>query len=231
MFPSTLLTASQWRRDNQYSRSETAYRLIKDRIVTLDLAPAAVLNESELMDELQLGRTPIREALQRLALENLVVILPRRGTIVADLNFSDLQKIFELRLELEVYAARLAAARAQPDQVAAMEALFADADNVIRSGDHRQLIVLDHAAHRLLAEATQNEFLLDTLERLYTHVLRLWHVSLDKVGRLPEAIEEHRNIIAAVKAGDGERAAAIMRRHVSEFQREFNKATLMQSGD
>jgi DNA-binding GntR family transcriptional regulator len=221
MLPATLLTASRQRRVNHDSRSEAAYRIIKEKIVTLQLPPASLLNEAELMAELGFGRTPIREALQRLALENLVIILPRRGTIVADLNMSDLQKIFEIRLELEVYAVRLAAERATPTQIFEMEALFTQADEIIRNGDYHQLIHLDHQAHRLLAQAAHNEFLEETLERLYTHVLRLWYVSLHKVSRLAEAIEEHRDIIVAVKAGDGERAAQIMRTHITGFQTQF----------
>lgn len=222
MIPSTLLTASRQQRNKQDSHSETAYRVLKEKIVTLQLPPASLLNEAQLMTELGLGRTPIREALQRLAYENLVVILPRRGTIVADLNMSDFQKIFEIRLELEPYTARLAAERATPEQITAMETLFAHADAIIQRGDHHELIRLDHQAHALLAQAAQNEFLAEILEQLYTHILRLWHVSLHKVSRLAEAIEEHRDIIAAVKARDGNRAAEIMRAHIANFQQEFS---------
>src|SRR5215467_9464317 len=100
----SMLTTSHSRRASATSQSGEAYRLIKERIVTLALPPAALIDEARLMAELGLGRTPIREALQRLALENLVVILPRRGTIVADLNMSDLQKIFEIRIDLELLA-------------------------------------------------------------------------------------------------------------------------------
>lgn len=224
MLPATLLTASRQRRVNHDSRSEAAYRIIKEKIVTLALPPASLLNEAELMAELGLGRTPVREALQRLALENLVIILPRRGTIVADLNMSDLQKIFEMRLELEVYTVRLAAERATPAQIAEMEALLAQSDEIIRQGDHYQLIHLDHQAHQLLAQAAHNEFLAETLERLYTHGLRLWYISLHKVSRLSEAIAEHRDIVAAVKAGDSQRAAEIMRTHVAGFQTQLTAA-------
>ena len=230
MLSSTLLTTSHQRREQHSSRSELAYQLLKEKIVTLELAPASLLNESELMDELMLGRTPIREALQRLAWENLVVILPRRGMIVADVNFADLQKVFELRIELEAYAARLAAERALPRQVQEMEATFADADEIISNGDNSQLLILDHKAHIQLSKATQNEFLQDTIERLYTHVLRLWYVSIDRVGRLAEAISEHREIIEAVKQGDGETASQIMRTHIRGFQREFEQATIGMHG-
>jgi DNA-binding GntR family transcriptional regulator len=216
-----MLTTSQTRRAHASSQSGEAYRLLKEKIITLALPPATVIDEAALMVELELGRTPIREALQRLALENLVVILPRRGTIVADLNMSDLQKIFEIRVDLELLSVRLAAQRATPAQIAAMEGLFAGADALLHEGDNYELIRLDHEAHRLLAQAAHNEYLEETLDRLYNHVLRLWYVSLHRVQRLAEALEEHREIIAHVKAGDSEGAAEIMRAHVTEFQSQF----------
>ena len=221
MLPSSLLTASRQGRGKNDSQSDTAYRIIKEKIVTLQLPPASLLNETDLMNELDLGRTPIREALQRLAMENLVVIWPRRGTIVTDLNMSDLQKIFELRLELEPLMVRLAAERALPEEIAQMEQLFANVDAILNESDHHQLIRLDIEVHRLLAQAAHNEFLAEVLERLYTHVLRLWYVSLHKISHLPEAIQEHQEIINAVKTGDGDRAAEIMRTHVASFQKEF----------
>ena len=224
MAPATLLTTSQERRNRGASQSERAYQILKEKIITLELPPASVLNEANLMAELRLGRTPIREALRQLAFENLVVILPRRGTIVADLNASDLQKIFEVRLELEVMAARLAAERITDKQVAELEALFIEADEIIQRGDQRELIALDYRVHRLLARAARNEFLEEILERLYTHVMRLWYVSLHQVDRLAEAVAEHRALIAAVKAGDGALAASLMHAHVAGFQAAFTAA-------
>jgi DNA-binding GntR family transcriptional regulator len=221
MVSTSMLTTSQGRRAGETSQSGEAYRLIKEKIVTLELPPASLIDESALMAALGLGRTPIREALQRLALENLVVILPRRGTIVADLNISDLQKIFEMRVELEVMAVRLAAERALPAHIAAMDQLLAGAEALLQGGDNYELIRLDHEAHRLIARAAQNEFLEETLDWLYTHVLRLWYVSLSRVRRLREAIEEHRAIADHLRRGDGEGAAALMRAHITEFQDQF----------
>src|ERR1044071_4558037 len=91
------------------SQSEEAYHRILERIVTLEMAPGSVVNEARLRDELKIGRTPIREALQRLARENLVRSVPHRGTFVTDVNISDLARITEVRLVLEAHAARLAA--------------------------------------------------------------------------------------------------------------------------
>jgi DNA-binding GntR family transcriptional regulator len=219
MIPTSMLASWRSRRAETLSQSDEAYRRLKELIVTLALPPASPIDESQLMADLGLGRTPIREALQRLSRDSLVVILPRRGTIVADLNMSDVQKIFELRLELEAMAARLAAQRATPSQIAEMEALFADAEDLLKSGDNKALIRLDHTAHLLLAQAAHNEFLEDTLDWLYSHVLR--YLSLDRVKGLSDAVEEHRTIIALVKAGDGEGAAQLMHRHVATFQEQI----------
>jgi len=220
MIATSMLT-TQSRREQAVSQSSEAYRSIKEKIITLELPPASLIDEAKLIADLGLGRTPIREALQRLALENLVVILPRRGTIVADLNMSDLQKIFEIRIELEICAVRLAARRATAAQIDAMEALFHDADRLLGDGDNYQLIQLDHQAHRLVAEAAHNEFLEDMLDHLYNHVLRLWYVSLQRVQRMREAIEEHREIVAAIRASDAERAALVMHAHITAFQAQF----------
>src|SRR6202163_2363099 len=97
--------------DAARSQSEEAYLRIRDRIVSLDMPPGSVVNESRLREELKIGRTPIREALQRLSRENLVKSVPHRGTFVTDVNITDLARITEVRVVLEGHAARLAAER------------------------------------------------------------------------------------------------------------------------
>lgn len=221
----SILTASSRRRDSGESLNMLAYRRIREQIVRLELPPASVIDEAALAQDLDIGLTPIRQALRRLALENLVIILPRRGTLVADLNMSDLQKIFEIRIELEALSARLAADRATPEQVAAMELLLApestrrDTGTDAR-GRNERLLQIDRQAHLLLAEAAHNEFLAATLDSLYCHVLRLWYVALNHLAPLDDAIDEHRQLVAAVKHQDGARAEAIMRQHVAGFQSE-----------
>ncbi|MDQ2943772.1 MAG: GntR family transcriptional regulator, partial [Candidatus Dormibacteraeota bacterium] len=97
--------------DAARSQSAEAYLRIRERIVCLDMPPGSVVNESRLREELKIGRTPIREALQRLARENLVRSIPHRGTFVTDVNITDLARITEVRVVLEGHAARLAAER------------------------------------------------------------------------------------------------------------------------
>ena len=221
--PTSLLTAHhRGKTQSECSRGDQAYLLIKQGIIRLEYPPASLLNEGELMDTLGIGRTPIREALQRLALENLVVILPRRGTMVADLNISDLQKISEVRLELETFAAYLAAERARPEQLAVLEGLLVAKEYISESDDHHELIELDQQFHQIIAEAAGNEFLAGELRGLYDHVIRLWYNALHKVKQpLVASLDDHGRICAAIKAQDGELAAKLMRVHINRFQVEF----------
>jgi DNA-binding GntR family transcriptional regulator len=221
-----MLGASSRRRVETESRSGIAYRKIKGRIISLDLPPASVLDESQLAQELEVGLTPVRQALRRLALENLVVILPRRGTIVADLNLSDLQKIFEMRVELESLAAKLAADRATAHEQGEMDRLCLEVEQALADGDNYQLIDLDRRLHSHLATCAHNEFLAETLDWLYGHVLRLWNLSLNQVGGLEEALHEHLAIAEAVKTGEGQKAALIMHTHVDRFQQEITRLLL-----
>ena len=197
--------------------SEKAYRLIKEKIVTLELPPSSLINEQTLMGELGLGRTPIREALQRLAAEGLVNIVPRRGIFVADISITDLQKIFEVRMCLEEFCAQLAAQRITADQIAQMETVLQDLEQV-QNSDVEALMTIDERFHTLMYQAADNEFLADTLSRLYALSLRLWHLVLHRLGDVRGAIEQHREIAEALKAGNGERAAELIKQHITQFQ-------------
>ena len=204
------------------SQSEAAYLRIRDRIVSLDMPPGSVVQEARLREELEIGRTPIREALQRLALENLVKSIPHRGTFVMDVNITDLARITEVRVVLESHAARLAAERLVPaDRVAIQELL-----DVLEAGgatDQRELMRLDQRIHRQIYKAARNSFLENTLERYLNLSLRLWYLVLDHEVRLREAVVEHVELLRAVLAGDGPRAESCMSRHVTGFEREIRK--------
>ena len=154
-------------------------------------------------------------------MENLVVILPRRGTLVADLNLSDLQKIYEIRIELEGLACRLAAERSTPEQIEQMTRLMQDALLLRAEGENRQLLMADHQLHMLIAQTAHNEFLEEMLERLYGHVLRLWNVSIHRVSGLQEALDEHHQILEAIRMHNGAEASQLMQQHIRRFQAEF----------
>jgi DNA-binding GntR family transcriptional regulator len=200
--------------------SDKAYHLIRHKIITLELPPLSAIDEQVLMQDLQLGRTPIREALQRLAVEDLVFFAPRRGIFVSDISITDLQKIFEARLVLEGFCARLAAQRATPEQLAEMDSVVRALDQV-KPGDSRALMAIDERFHEALYEAADNEFIADTAKRLHALSFRLWYLVLDRLGNVRAAMDQHVEIADAVKAGDAPKAEAIIQRHISDFQQEI----------
>lgn len=206
----------------QRSQSEVAYQRILERIVSLDMAPGSVVNEGRLRDELGIGRTPIREALQRLARENLVRSIPHRGTFVTDVNITDLARITEVRVVIEAHAARLAAEKLGGADREAIEELL----EILSRGqitDQRDLMQLDRRIHRAIYRAARNPFLEATLERYFNLSLRLWYLVLDREVRLREAVDEHVELLRAILGGDGQLAETIMRRHVTGFEREMRK--------
>lgn len=208
------------------SLRQLAYEQIKQKIVSLELAPGSVIDETGLQVELGLGRTPIREALQRLALEKLVVIVPRRGMFVADIGVMDLQRLFEARLALESLAARLAAQRGTAAHWEQMQVVLAQVPDEILPSENQTIIAIDQTCHELIYEAIDNEFLRDTLITMYALSLRLWYFALSKLGGMRGAVLEHAAILAALSAGDGEEAADLMEQHIRIFQEEIQAVML-----
>lgn len=204
--------------------SDKAYDQIRHEIVTLQLAPLSAIDEQALMQKLGLGRTPIREALQRLAAENLVLLAPRRGMFVADVSIQDLQKIFEPRLCLEGLAARLAAERASPVQREVMGEIV-QRIGALNHVDGGAMIAIDKAFHEMLYEMADNELLAETLRRLYTLSVRLWQLVLDRLGDLSSELTIHGLIAEAIEARDADRAEALLQQHIRRFQQRI-KANL-----
>jgi DNA-binding GntR family transcriptional regulator len=200
--------------------AERAYVELRDRIVTLRLAPGTVLREDALMREMDIGRTPLREAVKRLALENLVAVQPRRGTFVTGVEASDIVSISEVRAELESYAAELAALRMAGDAREVAAELLQEIDEVTRPHDQEWLMRFDERIHRFTWEATGNRYLVDTLEQYFTHSLRIWYLVLDLVPGLGHSVHDQMHLLNALLERDGERARTIMRDHVLEFQHE-----------
>jgi DNA-binding GntR family transcriptional regulator len=205
------------------SLSQQAYYLLRDRIVTLRLPPGTLINERELMDEFGLGRTPIREALRRLADDDLVEVYPRRGIQVGPVDVGHLGAISELRVELEGAAARLAASRANDRDRGEVRVLLDALGAVAGDPDERELIGLDQRIHRLVHRAAHNPFLEAALDRAYVLALRLWFLALHRVPRLEDAVAEHQQLLEAILAGDGARAETIARDHVADFEQQIRQ--------
>jgi DNA-binding GntR family transcriptional regulator len=204
--------------------ADRAYAQLRDGIVTLRLPPGTALREDELMRELELGRTPLREAVKRLALEGLVEVRPRSGTFVTDVHAEDIVHIAELRAELEAQAARLAARRIDDSGRERAAVLDAELEAIEGSTDLDAYMRLDERVHRFVWEAAANPYLLDALERLWALSMRIWHLVLDRVETLPAAVHEQRALLAALTARDARRSGARMREHVQTFEAEILEA-------
>jgi DNA-binding GntR family transcriptional regulator len=198
------------------SFADRAYYAIRDLIVTLELPPGAVVREPELTERLGIGRTPVREALRRLAQERLVEVFPRRGMFVTKVDVRDLARLCEVRVALEPEAARLAAERATQADLVELRDVLAELDGR-RKRDPRALIDLDERIHRAIYHASHNPYLAETLEEYYTHALRIWMVALARTD-IGAAVGGHHAVLEAVVRGDAARAARLMREHVESFE-------------
>jgi DNA-binding GntR family transcriptional regulator len=207
------------------SLADQAYVAIRGLIVSLELAPGDPIREPVLTTKLGIGRTPVREALRRLALERLVEVYPRRGMFVTTVDVRDLVRLCEVRAVLEPEAARLAAERATRLDLDDLNNLI---DELLdpRRRDDRALIDLDERIHRTIYRSSHNQLLEETLEWYYTHALRIWMLALDRQRILRGAVLEHQDLLEAIARGKGERAAELMRAHVEHFEQAMRDVLL-----
>lgn len=195
-----------------------AYNLIKEKVIKIQMPPGSVIRETELMQELDIGRTPIREALKRLESENLVIVKPRQGMFVADIAITDLIQIFEVRVELESICTYLASKRMTPEILTKMKDL-AEAYSGSDKDDLNRLFDQDHQFHMLLAEASNNRFLRDEIDQYYNLSMRIWYLVLGNVEPEDVDVEAHLRILRAIEARDHETARKHMRKHIEQFHR------------
>jgi DNA-binding GntR family transcriptional regulator len=200
--------------------ADRAYAALRDRIVSLRIAPGAPINEDALGRELEMGRTPVREAIKRLALENLVTVFPRRGTFASEINITDLAHISDVRQQLEAHAALRAAERLTSARRTELDALLERIDDP-NGASREHLMRLDAEIHRFVHRCTANPYLEDTLGRYFNLSLRIWYLVLDRLPHLTERVREHRPLLEAIRDGEAERARAIAAEHVGTFAREI----------
>jgi len=193
-------------------------------IVRLELAPGEVLNESELMQDLDLGRTPIREALQRLRRDQLVTILPRRGAFVTSLDIEDLPVLFNSRAVIEPHLAELAALKGTDEHWADLEAVLAGTTNPAVASDNEAMVEADNRCHEIVWDAAGNRFLTATADMLYAQSNRLWHLYISEITDMGSALNEHRQILDALRRGDATLAASLTEDHIRTFESEIRHA-------
>jgi DNA-binding GntR family transcriptional regulator len=203
------------------SLREHAYQLIKHRIITCAFKPGENLNEAIVAEMLNLGRTPVNQAFDRLRLEALVDVMPRKGIVVRHIHFDEVLQISDARILNEAYAIRLAAERATTAEITAMRDVLAEATRL--GDDLERFIMLDREFHMLIASAARNEVLSDILLNLNERSLRLWSISLADEAHKASVNNEHHEIFMAIFRRDPDEAERTMRRHIDSFRQTILK--------
>ncbi len=201
--------------------ADRAYAGLRERIVTLQIKPGDPIDEDQVSRELGMGRTPVREAIKRLALEKLVTVFPRRGTFASDINITDLAHISDVRILVEGHAAQRAAQRLTESERAELIALLDEVKDGAAGEDRRALMDLDGRVHRFIYRCADNPYLAETCDRYFNLSLRIWYLALDRMPGLPGHVGGHHEVLTAIAAGDPARAGALLGEHIRSFERSI----------
>ncbi len=191
---------------------------IRQAIINGVFRPGERLMEIQLADEMGVSRTPVREAIRKLELEGFVVMIPRRGTYVADISIKDLAEIFEIRTCLDVLAAGLAAERITDEELVTLNEYLNAIGQHAASMDMNKIVELDTAFHDVLYTASRNERLRTIINNLREQMTGIRGRSMSYPGRLVETMDEHRLLVDSIAARDVERAQHAARTHIENAE-------------
>jgi DNA-binding GntR family transcriptional regulator len=207
--------------------ADRAYTRLREEIIRVELAPGTLLRDDDLMERMGIGRTPVREAVQRLHSDGFVTILPRRGTLVSEINITDLAAIYEVRRHLESWASRLAAERvteADRGEIAALQEALAD---VSADDGFQPLLDLDRRVHRFVYRCAKNAYLAKTLDLYHDLSLRILHIAMSRypslTPKLDDVVHEQRTVLDAIARGDGDTAERVAVGHIAKFERAIRE--------
>jgi DNA-binding GntR family transcriptional regulator len=210
---------------NAQTLTEKAYTDLEELIVTLQLEPGSVVSEGMLSQRLGIGRTPIREALQRLARERLVNILPRRGVIVSEINVGSQLKLLELRREVERLLARSAARRSTPEERKTFKQLADEFEASSSRNDDIAFMRVDRAFNELCLTAARNEFTVSAMGLMQSLSRRFWYHHYKQAHDMPEMAKLHADIARAIASGNEQKAAAATDRLIDKIN-AFTRGTV-----
>jgi DNA-binding GntR family transcriptional regulator len=205
--------------------TEQAYNRLEEMIVTLSLAPGAVLSEQALSVMLGIGRTPIREALQRLGHEGLVRVLPRKAIIVTDTDPNRQLLVLEVRRELERLLARAGAERATEAERQRFQAIADGMEAAARTSDDIAFLRLDRELNGLLAHAAHNEYASRSMRFLNGHSRRFWYLHYKQAADLPKCARLHADEARAIAKGNPARAMAASDKLI-DYVETFTRTTV-----
>lgn len=209
------------------SLAERAYDRLVREITRLDLAPGEVLADKALTERFGIGRTPLREALQRLAREGLVVHVPNRGMFVSEISATSVQQIYEFRSLIDGHAARLAATRASPEEMDDLTALHEALVEATERDDIDTYVVMDRLFYEVLARAAQNVYLAEVIPRIFNLHLRLWFFISKRIGGWHSIARSHeemtRGVADAIRRRNPNEAELAMKAYITRRQQDVRE--------
>ena len=204
--------------------SERAYEAIKERILSLDLRPGQFVNEQGLCAMVGMGRMPVHQAVHRLMTDGLLEIMPRKGIIIGTDSLNDVLTGLEARSVLEPHITALAADRARPEQIEAMERVLAQSRRIVDQRFRREFMELDRRFHQAVAEASGNHVLVDVQRPLHERSARIWSlIVMRRADGLRLTQEEHEAVLEAIKRRDQEAARQAMQDHLASLRRRVKE--------
>ncbi len=218
------LSLSSISKGSSQSLRDEAYEQIKHKIITCVFKPGEYLNEAWVSELIGIGRTPVRQAVDRLAQDGLLEVIPRKGVVVKPLGLDEIVQIIEARRINEAFCMRLAAERATEADLSEIE------DTVLRTAKTKvdqnteQMMLLDREFHIALTRAAHNPVLAGILQNLHERSLRFWFVSLGAADHHHEVQNEHEAIYKALKNRDADKAEAAMIDHIDSFHRTITSS-------
>lgn len=189
------------------SLTEQAYRALEEQIVTLKIPPGTVVSEALLGERLGIGRTPIREALWRLARERLVTIIPHRGIIVSEIDIKPQLRLLELRRVVERLVASCAAKRASEAERRRLDEIAAGMEVAAEANDDTAFMRLDREFNELTVTAARNEFATSAMSLVQGLSRRFWYLHYKEAADMPLAARLHADVARAIARRDGVMAA------------------------
>jgi DNA-binding GntR family transcriptional regulator len=214
--------------DNYKPLRELVFESLREAIISGRLKPGERMMEIQMAEEMGVSRTPVREAIRKLELEGLVVMIPRKGAYVAGLSLKDIVEVFEIRGALEGLAAELAAERITDDELENLERYLVRITEDIEKGDLGKVVETDTDFHTQLYKASRNDWLLQIINNLREQIQRFRTTSLSYPGRMKEAVEEHRQIVEAISSRNGKLARKLAYEHIEKAENSL--MSMIQNG-
>ena len=193
---------------------EIVYDQLKRSILSGELDPNQMMTETSLAESLHISRTPVREAVGDLTKEGLLIHIPRKGFKVRRIDEDDMEQILYLRISIEMRSVKMLIDHITDEELKKLDALIDEQQIAIQNNDRIRYIELDQILHRHLLKLSNQNILEQILQELYNLTRLIGHAAISKEGRMEEVIQEHREIVNALRERDEEKAADLMRHHL-----------------